>query len=256
MKKPFYQDEFGKIYCEDCLSKEGLLSIQDNSIDLIVTSPPYNIGIDYDSYFDDLLWKDYFEWCSKWLKECYRVLKPDGRMALNHYLSFGNAKKRLSPISELNLISEKIGFKHHSIAVWTDRTLANKTAWGSFQSASAPYINCPFEGILIMFKERWKKDEKGVSDISKEEFVKLSHGAWDVRTETRGLTKANFSKDFAEKCIKLLSYQEAIVLDPFMGSGTVAVVCKENKRQYVGFEISEKYCEIIKNRLSFQELNV
>lgn len=239
--------EENRIYNEDCI--DTMRRMPDNYVDLVVTSPPYNIGIDYDSYIDTLEWDDYFVWTRKWLQSAYRVLKEDGRIAVNHYISLGNAKRRVSPISVIEQIMCEIGYKHHSIVVWTDRTLAKRTAWGSWLSASAPYINSPFEGIIIDFKERWKKDRKGESDISKEEFISLTRGIWDIRTETRGLTKANFSTDFADKVIKLLTYKNDIVYDPFMGSGTVAVSCINNGRRYIGSEISEAYVNVAEDRI-------
>lgn len=241
--------ELDKIYNMDCIT--GMQMLPDNSVDLIVTSPPYNIGIDYDVYEDDKSWDEYYSWCEKWLRECYRVLKKDGgRICLDHYLSLGTSKYRTSPISTLYTIMEKIGFKHHSIAVWTDITLAKRTAWGSYLKASAPYINSPFEGILIDYKENWKKLEKGISTIEKDDFVKLTRGVWDIKTETRGLTKANFSLDLPTKAINLLSYDGDVILDPFIGSGTTAVAAKKLNRHYIGFEISENYCKIAENRLN------
>jgi site-specific DNA-methyltransferase (adenine-specific) len=241
--------ELDKIYNMDCIT--GMQMLPDNSVDLIVTSPPYNIGIDYDVYEDDKSWDEYYSWCEKWLRECYRVLKKDGgRICLDHYLSLGTSKYRTSPISTLYTIMEKIGFKHHSIAVWTDITLAKRTAWGSYLKASAPYINSPFEGILIDYKENWKKLENGTSTIEKDDFVKLTRGVWDIKTETRGLTKANFSLDLPTKAINLLSYDGDVILDPFIGSGTTAVAAKKLNRHYIGFEISENYCKIAENRLN------
>ena len=240
--------EIDKIYNVDCI--KGMQMLPEDSVDLIVTSPPYNIGIDYDVYEDDKSWDEYYSWCEKWLRECYRVLKKDGgRICLDHYLSLGTSKYRTSPISTLYTIMEKIGFKHHSIAVWTDITLAKRTAWGSYLKASAPYINSPFEGILIDYKENWKKLEKGISTIEKDDFVKLTRGVWDIKTETRGLTKANFSIDLPTKAINLLSYEGDVILDPFMGSGTTAVASIKLNRHYIGFEISEEYCKIADNRV-------
>ena len=240
--------ELDKIYNLDCI--KGMKLLPDNSIDLIVTSPPYNIGIDYDVYDDNKSWDEYYKWCEKWLRECYRVLKTDGgRICLDHYLSLGTSKCRTSPISMLYNIMEQIGFKHHSIAVWTDITLAKRTAWGSYLSASAPYINAPFEGILIDYKENWKKAEKGTSTVVKDDFIKLTRGIWDIKTETRGLTKANFSLDLPTKAINLLSYENDVVLDPFMGSGTTALAAKRLNRHYIGFEVSADYCTIAENRI-------
>ena len=240
--------EFDKIYNMDCI--KGMQMLTDDCIDLIVTSPPYNIGIDYDVYDDNRSWEEYYDWCETWLKECYRVLKKDGgRILIDHYISLGTSKYRTSPLSRIYSIMEKIGFKHHSIAVWTDITLAKKTAWGSYLNASAPYINAPFEGILIDYKENWKKSRKGVSTIDKDEFIKLTRGRWDIKTETKGLTKANFSLDLPTKAINLLTYVDDVVLDPFMGSGTTAVAAKLTNRHYIGFEISENYCRIAEKRI-------
>ena len=241
--------EVDKIYNMDCIA--GMKMLDDDSVDLIVTSPPYNIGIDYDVWDDNHPWDAYYLWCELWLRQCYRVLKKDGgRICIDHYLSLGTSKYRTSPISTLYSIMEKIGFKHHSIAVWPDITLAKRTAWGSYMSASAPYINAPFEGILIDYKENWKKATKGTSTILKDDFIKLTRGRWEIKTETKGLTKANFHVDLPTKAINLLTYEGDVVLDPFMGSGTTALAAKNTGRHYIGFEISEEYCRVAENRLN------
>ena len=182
-------------------------------------------------------------------KELFRVLKSDGRICINHYLSFGTAKERTTPLMEINSIALKIGFKHHSVAVWQDITLAKRTAWGSWLSASAPYINSPFEGILIMYKSNWKRIVRGKDTIKKEDFIKLTRGIWDIPTERKQLTKANFPVILPEKCINLLTFEKDIVLDCFMGSGSTAVACVNTKRQFVGIEISEEYCKIANERI-------
>ena len=243
--------EIDNIYNMDCL--EGMKQIPDGTIDLIVTSPPYNIGIDYGVYKDDLPWDKYYEWCEAWLTQCFRVLKQDGRIAVNHYLSLGKSDFRTSPISEINCIMNRIGFKHHTIAVWPDITLANKTAWGSYMSASSPYINSPYEGILIDFKEQWKKIRKGESDIPKDMFISLTRGRWDIKTETNGLTQANFSIDFAIKCVSLLSFVDDVVLDPFIGSGTTAIACHRSKRHFIGFELSKEYFDKAVRRIKAEQ---
>jgi DNA modification methylase len=563
--------KYNSIICGDCL--DILPQIEENTIDLIITSPPYNIKKEYDLYIDDLPWDEYYLWCEQWLSECLRVLKPDGRMALNHYLSFGNKKGRTAPIMELNSIAQKLGFKHHSLAVWTDSTLSRRTAWGcyddktyvmtkrgfklfkdvdikddlfatidqqgklewqkatdyiknsykgnllninnkdislqitfdhnlafydgeeiklqsynkipkgaqipkkhkglkkegqerlffflprtkglcdlninmdswlfflgvfiingkisgdkitfyknntvysnilkkmlyclpfnistdetenklqikdkqlasylekhlreipedildlsirqkklfleglffgelqnsqkdekyieishkklyekitlllmelnytfyteiikgkkgrdddiqdnsencyrisitealsvdisdteiyenyydgdiycvsvpnktlfisrngiscwcgnSWLKASAPYISSPFEGILFLYKDQWKKMTKGISDCPREDFIQLTGGIWKIKTEIRGLTPANFNIDLPLKCIRLLSYVDSIVLDPFSGSGTTPAACLISGRKYIGIELSENYCNIARDR--------
>jgi site-specific DNA-methyltransferase (adenine-specific) len=239
--------ELNTIQCGNCLTL--LPKIPDNSIDLIVTSPPYNVEMKYDVYVDSVPWKEYYIWCEKWLLECLRVLKPDGRMALNHYLSLGNSKTgRTAPLMELNHIATNLGFKHHTVAVWTDRTLSIRTAWGSWMSSSCPYISSPFEGILILYKDSWKKLKKGISDCPKEDFIQLTGGIWKMQPETRGLTPANFCVDLPLKCIRLLSYVDSVILDPFIGSGTTAIACLMTGRKYIGMELSPEYCNIAAKR--------
>jgi len=267
----FWEKDFiNQIICGDCI--EILNQIPDNSIDLVVTSPPYNLGINYDNYNDRIPWENYYNWCRKWMREIYRVLKPDGRFCLNHYFSLGvgeqkkekikKMKSRLpgyniskeecrqSPLMDLNWIATKeIGFKHHAVVFWTDITISKKTAFGSWLSASAPYICSPFEGILILYKQFWKKQTKGKTEIEKELFVKLVRGVWDLGTVPKPLTPAAFPKKLPEYCIRLLSYEGDIVLDPFSGSGTTCLVAKRLNRRYIGIEISPRYCEIARDRI-------
>lgn len=238
------------VVCVDFLNSH----IESGSVDLVVTSPPYNIGIEYDVYKDKLSWKAYYDWCGVWLRECKRILKEDGRIVINHYLSLGNAKERTAPLMRLNEIALTMGFKHHSVAVWFDRTLAKASAWGSWLSASAPYVNSPNEGLLILYNDKWKKNKKGVSDIDKDTFVKLTRGIWEIKNETKPKTKCCFSEDLADKCIRLLSYKGDLVCDPFSGSGTVGAVAVRLDRRFKGCEISPAYTEIANSRIH-KELN-
>jgi len=260
-EKRYYEEYDGILYHADCI--EILKKFPDNIIDLVVTSPPYNLGIKYDTKFnmgklgdeeicDYMDWNNYYNWCSKWLKEIYRILKSDGRFCLNHYFSFGGGRRkvRVAPLMDLNWIAtKKIGFKHHAVAFWLDRTLKKRTAWGSWLSASSPYLNSPLEGILILYKEKWKKEKKGVSTIIKEDFIKGCSGLWEIKPENKKFNPCPFPEKLPELCINLLSFKNDIILDPFLGSGTTAVVCKKLERRWLGIEISKNYCEITKGRI-------
>lgn len=234
----------------DCISVMG--SIPDESIDLVVTSPPYNLGIDYNSVTDKMDFSDYYDWCEKWLVEIYRVLKNDGRLCLNHYFSYGQSDNRQAPLMELNYISQKIGFKHHGVALWNDKTLTKRTAWGSWKSASAPYVNSPFEGILILYKNNWKKFNKGESTISDKEFVEACSGVWNLKPETHKKYNhpAPFPISLPLRCINLLTYKGDLVLDPFMGSGTTAIACIETERNYIGIEKDLTFYNLINKRIN------
>lgn len=243
----------------NCDILEGFKNIPDNSIDLCVTSPPYNCGIAYDSWNDSKPWNEYLEWCKNWLTEVKRVLKPDGRFAINHLVEMGipaHGKKngiRVSPQVELYKILTDLELVVAAQPMWADLTKSTLTCWGSWQSASAPYIYNPFEVILVGYKSNWKKerpkDNKGINTISKEDFMKGVGGIWNIQPETKGLTMANFPVALPKLCIELLTFKDDIVLDPFMGSGTTAVACLQTERKYIGFELSQNYYQIALDRI-------
>jgi site-specific DNA-methyltransferase (adenine-specific) len=237
-----------KIFNEDCI--HGMDNLPQCSVDLIVTSPPYNLGIKYDVYNDNVELEEYYKWCELWLCRCYNLLKMDGRICINHYLSCGTAKLRTAPLMRINNICEAIGFHHHGLAIWDDRTLSKRTAWGSWLSSSAPYINSPHEGILIMYKDRWKRDNKGKTDIGKDEFMEACSGIWKIAPEKkRSVCPAPFPVALPARCIKMFSYEGDTVCDPFMGGGTTGVACAQHNRDFVGFELSQTYCDHAARRI-------
>jgi len=241
--------EQNAIYCGDCL--ELFKSVDSKSIDLVVTSPPYNVGIEYDVHNDNMAWEDYYRWSEKWMREVYRVLKPDGRFCLNHYLSMGQSSNRHSPLMDLNYIGVNfVGFKHHGLAVWWDITITKRTAWGSWLSASAPYINSPLEGVLILYKDSWKLARRGDSTVTKEEFMEACSGIWKLQPERNREFPAPFPVSLPARCINMFTYRGDTVLDPFSGSGSTAVAAKQFERRYIGFEISDKYCKMARDRLN------
>ena len=193
-----------------------------------------------------MTWPEYYNWCRIWLKEIYRILKPDGRFCLNHYMSCGTAKHRSAPLMNLNAICEfETGFSHHGYAEWTESSTCKRQAWGSWLKASAPYVSSPREGIDILYKERWKKDKKGESTISKKEFMESTIGIWKIQPERKRRIKggcpAPFPVALPKRCINLLSYKGDLVLDPFMGTGSTAIAAVETDRRFIGFELSKKY---------------
>lgn len=244
----YFRTDYGTLYLGDCL--EVLPLLENDTIDLVITSPPYNLGIEYEGYSDNMQWDDYFKWCERWCKELFRVLKLTGRFCLNHYLSYGNAEKRIAPIMTLNTICENIGFKHHGLVIWYNLQLAKWTAWGSWLSANAPYVNSPFEGILILYKGEWNKNKPNKkSDISQREFIEACSGLWKLPTPDRKLHPANFPIELPLRCLRLLSFQGDLVIDPFLGSGTTAIACEMLRRKWIGIEISKEYCDIAVERL-------
>jgi len=242
-----------KLYVGDCIAVMKT-KIDDESIDLIVTSPPYNCGIKYDNYNDSLPKEKYYRWCKNWLKECYRVLKNNRRIAINVLLNKGSSREgREQPVVEFCNLLKKVGFSLNNITLWMDEHRVKHTAWGSWKSASAPYIFNPYEVIIMASKGKWERKDRGVSDITRDEFMEWVTGRWRFNPEHRRLNPAPFPEELPKRCIKLLSYVGDTVLDPFVGSGTTCVAAKKLNRNCIGIDISKKYINIAKKRIKEQK---
>lgn len=234
----------------DCLKQ--LKNIETNSVDLIVTSPPYNCNIPYRTYQDNLPWNIYLKWCEKWLKQCFRVLKDDGRIAVNVLVEMGieNNSIRVSPMKQFMTIMQKIGFHIMATPVWLDNQKSKLTAWGSWKSASCPYIYNPTQVVIIAYKNSRKKLTKGQNTISKEDFIHACSGIWRIKPDNKSLTIASFPVELPKLAIELLTYKNDLVLDPFNGSGSTAIACLLTQRNYIGIELDEEYCRIAQNRIN------
>lgn len=228
-----------------------LKTLPSNKFHLVFTSPPYNVGMDYGRLVDDRRsWDEYYEWCRRWIRGIYRILRPDGRFGLVHYLSLGDATHREAPLLHLETTLRDEHFRHHGLAIWNDTTLSTRTAWGSYCSPSAPYVNSPFEGILISYKSQWKKRDRGYADISKRDFEMATSGIWTVGTATTERRHpASFPESLPSLAIRLLTYPGDWVLDPFVGIGTTMVATKRNRRNGIGIEINPEYVKIARERL-------
>jgi site-specific DNA-methyltransferase (adenine-specific) len=267
--------ETGKIINGDCV--EVMKSLPDGCIDLLVTSPPYNVNVSYDVYDDGRSMDEYWEFTRQWLTESYRVLKDDGRVAINVPIEL-NVQERGGRIlfnAEFWMMMKQVGFKFFGMVDLTEDSphRVRQTAWGSWMSASCPYIYNPKECIILAYKKTNKKLTKGESqwkgvstdveqpdgttknkvvyqDEDKKDFMNLVFGRWEYFADTRSLTKATFSMDIPSKAIKILTYKNDIVLDPFMGSGTTAVAAETLGRRWLGIELSPNYVDIARKRVN------
>jgi site-specific DNA-methyltransferase (adenine-specific) len=258
----------------DCV--EVMKTLPEGCIDMVVTSPPYSAGIKYDVYNDSIPMDEYWKFTINWLSQVFRVLKDDGRVAINVPIEM-NVQERGGRIlfnAEFWMMMKQVGFKFFGMVDLTEDSphRVRQTAWGSWMSASCPYIYNPKECIILAYKKTNKKLTKGESqwkgvptdieqpdgliknkmvyqDDDKKEFMNLVFGRWEYFADTRSLTKATFSMDIPSKAIKILTYKNDIVLDPFMGSGTSAFAAELLDRRWLGIELSPDYTEIARKRV-------
>jgi len=253
-RKEYFRDQGIALFQADCLNK----TIFDRAFaDLIVTSPPYNVGIEYNSNNDTLSYENYLDFTRQWISNCYHWSHSEARFLLNIPLDKNKGGHR-SVGADITKIAQEVGWKYHSTIVWNEGNISRRTAWGSWLSASAPHIIAPVELIVILYKDSWKKTRGSkISDIKKEEFMAWTNGLWTFKGESKKRIghPAPFPRELPYRCIKLFSYINDLVFDPFCGSGTTLIEAYLNGRKSVGLEIDEKYCELIKQRF-FNEINV
>jgi len=268
------EDLIGRVINGDCI--EVMASMPEGSVDLIVTSPPYGVGINYDVHEDDMVWEEYVKFTHSWMEQAYRVLKDDGRIALNIPYEINRQDKggRIFMVSEVWQIMKQIGYKFFGVVDLEEESphRSRTTAWGSWMSPSAPYIYNPKECVILAYKNKHIKKVKGqpewtgemgevegkdgnmrpkmmYTEQQKREFIDLVFGQWKYFADTRSLTKATFSMDIPTKAIKILTYKNDIVLDPFAGSGTSLVAAETLDRRWIGIELSPNYSKVARDRV-------
>lgn len=227
-------------------------------IDLIVTSPPYNLDIKYGEYEDDIEYDDYLKFSEVWMKNCYNWAKSQARFCLNIPLDKNKGGQK-SVGADLTKIAQDVGWKYHSTIIWNEGNISRRTAWGSWLSASAPYVIAPVELIVVLYKDEWKKTNGSrKSDITKEEFMEWTNGLWTFNGESKKRIghPAPFPVELPLRCIKLFSYVGDIVFDPFAGSGTTLITAYNLNRFAIGVEIDKNYCQLAKNRIMKDCINL
>jgi len=237
------EDIKNTIFRGDCI--EVLKKFPESSIHLIITSPPYNVGIDYDSHFDLMPYKDYLNFLESVWKECYRVLVKGGRIAINVPSVIADGEYQPLFVDVVNQM-RKLGYIMRGDILWYKQAISKRTAWGSWLSPSNPYVVQPYEFILVFSKQTRKLEgDKSKIDITREEFIKFSNSFWSIKPETRHKEHpVPFPEELVYRLIKFYSYQENVVLDPFGGSGTVAVVAIKTNRNFVYIDKSVKYAQL------------
>jgi site-specific DNA-methyltransferase (adenine-specific) len=231
----------------------NMKEIPDNSLHLMITSPPYNVSKEYD---DDLSLKEYLELLKNAFSETYRVLINGGRACIN-VANLG--RKPYIPLSDyISKMMIKIGFNMRGEIIWNKAASASpSTAWGSWHSASNPILRDIHEYILIFSKGSYRRERSKEemtekrNTITKEQFMEWTKSIWSMKAESakRIGHPAPFPEELPSRLIQLYSFTNDIILDPFMGSGTTAVAAKKAKRNFIGYDINEEYIGLANKRI-------
>ena len=233
-----------------CQSAEHMKELPDESVHLMVTSPPYNVGKDYD---EDLTLEEYLSFLKRVWKEVLRVLVPGGRACVN----VANLGRR--PYLPLHAcIAEdmiKLGFLMRGEIIWQKGSSAGvSTAWGSWKSPSNPILRDTHEYILVFSKGTFSRSESmgRKSTITRDQFLEFTKSVWSFPAESASRVghPAPFPVELPYRLIQLYTYEDEIVLDPFIGSGQTAIAAIKAARHFVGYEIDPKYIKLAESRLS------
>lgn len=239
------------IVCDDVLL--GLKKIPDESVHLIVCSPPYNVGIEYDGYSDDLSHSQYLSWTKQVWQECKRVLVSGGRICINIDATMNLDESEDALIERVHPLHvdftnqlRELGYIYRAEIIWKkEHCPGSKTSWGSYTLCSNPHIRRNTEYVVMASKDSLRLDgDPMMCDLTKDEFHAWTLSEWRIQPETNNTSHpVKYPKELVKRCVKLLSYVGNTVLDPFCGSGTTTTTAIELGRNYIGIDQSKKYCE-------------
>ena len=238
-------DFIDKIYCK---SSELMDELPDNSVHLMVTSPPYNVGKEYDK---DLTLDEYRKFLKKVWSEVKRVLVPGGRACIN-VANLG--RKPYIPIHAF-IVEDMLdlGFLMRGEIIWNKASsVSPSTAWGSWLSAKNPTLRDVHEYILVFSKGTFTRESCGKKNtISKEEFLEFTKSIWTFPAEpaTKIGHPAPFPVELPYRLIQLYTFEGDIILDPFIGSGQTAIAAIKTKRHYIGYDINKDYVKLAEKRI-------
>lgn len=241
------EDKLDKIYCK---SSENMDEIPDNSVHLMITSPPYNVGKEYD---EDLTLDEYLKLLQRVFKSCHEKLVTGGRACIN-IANIG--RKPYIPLHAMIMeIMVDLGFLMRGEIIW-DKSASGggSCAWGSWMSASNPVLRDFHEYILVFSKDSYSKNKKQPKKdtIEKQDFIDWTKSIWTfpaVNAKKIG-HPAPFPVELPHRLINLYSYEGDVILDPFCGSGSTFIAARQNNRRYIGYDIKKEYVELAEKRIN------
>lgn len=240
-------------------------SVADSSVALVVTSPPYFAGKQYEEELGvDGVPANYFEYLDLLrdvFAECKRVLEPGGRIAVN-VANLGRRPYR-SLSGDVTAILSELGLLLRGEVVWVKgRAAGGSCAWGTFQRPSNPVLRDVTERVVIASKGRFdramtpvqraERDMPSITSITRDEFMEATTDLWEMAPESarRVGHPAPFPVELPQRLIDLYTYRDDVVLDPFMGSGSTAVAAVRTNRHYIGFDTDASYVDLAQSRIA------
>ena len=244
IQSPLSDENLGKTHLH---SSEDMYELPDNSVHLMVTSPPYNVGKDYDG---DLSLEEYREQLLRVWRETYRVLVVGGRACIN-VANLG--RKPYIPLNAIIALDmTNLGFLMRGEIIWNKSASAGVScAWGSWRSPSNPVLRDTHEYILVFSKETYGRTElEGESTLGRDDFLEWTKSVWNFPAESAKSIghPAPFPVELPKRLIHLYTSTLEIVLDPFMGSGTTGLAARDADRRWIGYETSEEYWALANTR--------
>ena len=247
----YVENEISEKYLNQifCKTSENMKELPDHCIHLMVTSPPYNVGKEYD---EDLSLKEYMVLLENVFKETHRVLVPGGRVAIN--IANVGRKPYIPLHSEIIKVMDKLGFLMRGEIIWDKGSSAGGScAWGSWKSAANPTLRDSHEYILIFSKELYGRNKLSIKEdtITRNDFLELTKSIWRFNTESAKKVKhpAPFPIELPRRAIELYTFKGDVVLDTFVGSGSTAIAALQTGRHFVGYDISKEYVDIANKRI-------
>lgn len=225
------------------------LPLPNDVVDLIVTSPPYGLGVDYADGDGDHARDGYQAHSLEWAAEMYRVARPQGRLCLNVPLDTTLGGPRPVYADWLAALRE-VGWEYETTVIWNEGNVSRSVARGSVDSPSAPHVMAPVETIIVCHKGDWNLGRVEPHDLLHEDWLAWTNGLWSFPGASSTAHPAPFPEELPRRCISLLSFRDAVVCDPFVGSGTTAVVAYRLGRTFYGFDVSAHYVALARARVA------
>jgi len=230
------------------------LFVSDQGVDLIVTSPPYNLGKAYGGSSDRLDYEhEYMPLVATWANEMARVLAWGGRLAIVVPLDTfdDGADQHRAVYADWVLELQNAGLVYQHTIVWAEDTITKTTARGSVDSPSAPHVIARVEMIAVFSKGVWNLGRNSdAHNLSHEQWLDWTNGVWRIPGERQSLHPAAFPEALADRLVRLYSFQGDTVLDPFLGSGTTALAAVKLGRNVIGIDRDPEMVALARGRLA------